>query len=181
MLGLAAVGVLFSGSTDTRSPHKRRDRLFAVIGHTTKNVLNLIIILVLVAIAGVVAVSLVFSAQTALSLAFMISSLGLIPILSILVYKTTLWDRPETNLRNMLVSSWLLVALVPTVIGVLGIAVPHMPWLVQRVIPYALRNSRWGAFDTLSRAPVVDTRFDPCFQAGIRGAASRPRPTTEER
>ena len=141
MLGLAAVGVLFSGSSDTRSPHKRRDRLFAVIGHTTKNVLNLIIILVLVAIAGVVAVSLVFSTQTALSLAFMISSLGLIPILSILVYKTTLWDRPETNLRNMLVSSWLLVALVPTVIGVLGIAVPHMPWLVQRVIPHALQNS----------------------------------------
>lgn len=140
MLGLAAVGVLFSGSADKRSPHKRRDRLFAVIGHTTKNALNVIIILVIVAIAGVVAVSFVFSAQTALSLAFMISSLGLIPILSILVYKTTLWDRPETNLRNMLVSSWLFVALIPTVIGVLGIAVPQMPWLVQRVIPHALQN-----------------------------------------
>jgi len=140
MLVLAAVGVLFSGSADKRSEHKRRDRLFAVIGHTTKNVLNLIIILVLVAIAGIVAVCLVFSAQTALSIAFMISSLGLIPILSILVYKTTLWDRPETNLRNMLVSSWLLVALVPTVIGVLGTAVPSLPWFFQRVIPYALRN-----------------------------------------
>jgi hypothetical protein len=140
MLGLAAVGVLFSGSTDKRSPHRRRDRLFAVIGHTTKNVLNWIILLVLVAIAGVVALALVFSTQTAFSLAFMISSLGLIPILSILVYKTTLWDRPETNLRNMLVSSWLLVALVPTVVGVLGIAVPHMPYLIQRVIPHALAN-----------------------------------------
>jgi hypothetical protein len=140
MLGLGAVGVLFSGSADTRSAHKRRDRLFAVIGHSTKNVLNLIIILVLVAIAGVIAVSLVFSAQTAFSLAFMISSLGLIPIISVLVYKTTLWDRPETNLRNMLVSSWLLVALVPTVIGVIGIAAPSMPWLIQRVIPYALKN-----------------------------------------
>lgn len=140
MLGLAAVGLLFSGNADKRSPHKRRDRLFAVIGHTTKNVLNLIIILVLLAIAGIVAVALVFSAQTAFSLAFMISSLGLIPILSILVYKTTLWDRPETNLRNMLVSSWLLVALVPTVLGLLGIAVPHMPWLIQRVVPHALQN-----------------------------------------
>ena len=140
MLGLAAVGLLFSGSADKRSPHKRRDRLFAVIGHTTKNALNLIIILVLLAIAAVVAVALVFSAQTAFSLAFMISSLGLIPILSILVYKTTLWDRPETNLRNMIVSSWLLVALVPTVFGVLGIAVPHMPWLIQRVVPHALQN-----------------------------------------
>ncbi len=140
MLGLAAVGVLFSGNADQRSPQKRRDRLFAVIGHTTKNVLNLIIVLTLVAMAGVVAVALVFSAQTAFSLAFMISSLGLIPILSILVYKTTLWDRAETNLRNMLVSSWLLVALVPTVIGVLGVAVPHMPWLIQRVIPHVLQN-----------------------------------------
>jgi hypothetical protein len=140
MLGLAAVGVLFSGTVDIRSAHKRRDRLFAVIGHSTKNALNLIIILVLVAIAGVIAVSLVFSAQTAFSLAFMISSLGLIPILSILVYKTTLWDRPETNLRNMLISSWLLVALVPTVIGVIGVAVPNMPWLFQRVVPWALRN-----------------------------------------
>jgi hypothetical protein len=140
MLGLAAVGMLFSGSTDKRSPHRRRDRLFAVIGHTTKNVLNWIILLVLVAIAGVIAVSLVFSTQTAFSLAFTISSLGLIPILSILVYKTTLWDRPETNLRNMLVSSWLLVALVPTVVGVLGIAVPHMPYLIQRVVPHALAN-----------------------------------------
>jgi hypothetical protein len=140
MLGLGAVGVLFSGSADTRSANKRRDRLFAVIGHSTKNVLNLIIILVLVAIAGVIAVSFVFSAQTALSLAFLISCLGLIPILSILVYKTTLWDRPETNLRNMLISSWLLVALVPTLIGVIGTAAPTMPWLFQRVIPYALRN-----------------------------------------
>jgi hypothetical protein len=140
MLGLAAVGVLFSGRTDERSPQKRRDRLFAVIGHTTKNALNLIIILVLVAMAGVIAVSLVFSAQTAFSLAFMVSSLGLIPILSILVYKTTLWDRAETNLRNMLVSSWLLVALVPALIGVLGVAVPHMPYLIQRVIPHVLLN-----------------------------------------
>ena len=140
MLGLAAVGVLFSGRTDERSPQKRRDRLFAVIGHTTKDVLNLIIILVLVAMAGVIAVSLVFSAQTAFSLAFMVSSLGLIPILSILVYKTTLWDRAETNLRNMLVSSWLLVALVPALIGVLGVAVPHMPYLIQRVIPHVLLN-----------------------------------------
>jgi len=141
MLGLSAVGLLFSGSADTRSAHKRRDRLFAVIGHSTKNVLNLIIILVLVAIAGVIAISLVFSAQTAFSLAFMISSLGLIPILGLLVYKTSLWDRPETNLRNMLVSSWLLVALVPTIIGVIGIAAPNLPWLVQRVIPYALKNA----------------------------------------
>jgi len=140
MLGLAAVGVLFSGSTDLRSPYKRRDRLFAVIGHATKNALNLIIILVLVAMAGVIAVSLVFSVQTAFSIAFMVSSLGLIPILSILVYKTTLWDRAETNLRNMLVSSWLLVALVPALIGVLGVAVPHMPYLVQRVIPHVLLN-----------------------------------------
>jgi hypothetical protein len=140
MLGLAAVGVLFSGRTNERSPQKRRDRLFAVIGHTTKNALNLIIILVLVAMAGVIAVSLVFSAQTAFSLAFMVSSLGLIPILSILVYKTTLWDRAETNLRNMLVSSWLLVALVPALIGVLGVAVPHMPYLIQRVIPHVLLN-----------------------------------------
>jgi hypothetical protein len=140
MLGLAAVGVLLSGRTDERSPQKRRDRLFAVIGHTTKNALNLIIILVLVAMAGVIAVSLVFSAQTAFSLAFMVSSLGLIPILSILVYKTTLWDRAETNLRNMLVSSWLLVALVPALIGVLGVAVPHMPYLIQRVIPHVLLN-----------------------------------------
>ena len=140
MLGLAAVGVLFSGRTNERSPQKRRDRLFAVIGHTTKNALNLIIILVLVAMAGVIAVSLVFSAQTAFSLAFMVSSLGLIPILSVLVYKTTLWDRAETNLRNMLVSSWLLVALVPALIGVLGVAVPHMPYLVQRVVPHVLLN-----------------------------------------
>jgi hypothetical protein len=140
MLGLAAVGVLLSGRTDERSPQKRRDRLFAVIGHTTKDALNLIIILVLVAMAGVIAVSLVFSAQTAFSLAFMVSSLGLIPILSILVYKTTLWDRAETNLRNMLVSSWLLVALVPALIGVLGVAVPHMPYLVQRVVPHVLLN-----------------------------------------
>lgn len=140
MLGLAAVGVLFSGSTDLRSPYKRRDRLFAVIGHAAKNALNLIIILVLVAMAGVIAVSLVFSVQTAFSIAFMVSSLGLIPILSILVYKTTLWDRAETNLRNMLVSSWLLVALVPALIGVLGVAVPHMPYLVQRVIPHVLLN-----------------------------------------
>ncbi|MGZ4924600.1 MAG: DUF3488 domain-containing protein [Halobacteriota archaeon] len=140
MLGLAAVGLLFSGRTDQRSPQKRRDRLFAVIGHTTKDVLNLIIILVLVAMAGVIAVSLVFSAQTAFSLAFMVSSLGLIPILSILVYKTTLWDRAETNPRNMLVSSWLLVALVPALIGVLGVAVPHMPYLIQRVIPHVLLN-----------------------------------------
>ena len=140
MLGLAAVGMLFSGRTDQRSPQKRRDRLFAVIGHTTKDVLNLIIILVLVAMAGVIAVSLVFSAQTAFSLAFMVSSLGLIPILSVLVYKTTLWDRAETNLRNMLVSSWLLVALVPALIGVLGVAVPHMPYLVQRVVPHVLLN-----------------------------------------
>ena len=140
MLGLAAVGMLFSGRTDQRSPQKRRDRLFAVIGHTTKDVLNLIIILVLVAMAGVIAVSLVFSAQTAFSLAFMVSSLGLIPILSILVYKTTLWDRAETNLRNMLVSSWLLVALVPALIGVLGVAVPHMPYLIQRVVPHVLLN-----------------------------------------
>ncbi len=140
MLGLAAVGVLLSGRTDERSPQTRRDRLFAVIGHTTKNALNLIIILVLVAMAGVIAVSLVFSAQTAFSLAFMVSSLGLIPILSILVYKTTLWDRAETNLRNMLVSSWLLVALVPALIGVLGVAVPHMPYLIQRVIPHVLLN-----------------------------------------
>jgi len=140
MLGLAGVGVLFSGSTDQRSPYRRRDRLFAVIGHATKNALNLIIILVLVAMAGVIAVSLVFSAQTAFSIAFMVSSLGLIPILSILVYKTTLWDRAETNLRNMLVSSWLLVALVPALIGVLGVAVPHMPYLVQRVIPHVLLN-----------------------------------------
>jgi len=140
MLGLAAVGVLFSGSTDQRSPYRRRDRLFAVIGHATKNALNLIIILVLVAMAGVIAVSLVFSAQTAFSIAFMVSSLGLIPILSILVYKTTLWDRAETNLRNMLVSSWLLVALVPALIGVLGVAVPHMPYLVQRVVPHVLLN-----------------------------------------
>ena len=140
MLGLAAVGMLFSGRTDQRSPQKRRDRLFAVIGHTTKDVLNLIIVLVLVAIAGVIAVSLVFSSQTAFSLAFMVSSLGLIPILSILVYKTTLWDRAETNLRNMLVSSWLLVALVPALIGVLGVAVPHMPYLIQRVVPHVLLN-----------------------------------------
>ena len=140
MLGLAAVGMLFSGRNDQRSPQKRRDRLFAVIGHTTKDVLNLIIVLVLVAMAGVIAVSLVFSAQTAFSLAFMVSSLGLIPILSILVYKTTLWDRAETNLRNMLVSSWLLVALVPALIGVLGVAVPHMPYLVQRVVPHVLLN-----------------------------------------
>jgi hypothetical protein len=140
MLGLAAVGMLFSGRTDERSPQKRRDRLFAVIGHTTKDVLNLIIILVLVAMAGVIAVSLVFSAQTAFSLAFMVSSLGLIPILSILVYKTTLWDRAETNLRNMLVSSWLLVALVPALIGVLGVAVPHMPYLIQRIVPHVLLN-----------------------------------------
>ena len=140
MLGLAAVGMLFSGRNDQRSPQKRRDRLFAVIGHTTKDVLNLIIILVLVAMAGVIAVSLVFSAQTAFSLAFMVSSLGLIPILSVLVYKTTLWDRAETNLRNMLVSSWLLVALVPALIGVLGVAVPHMPYLVQRVVPHVLLN-----------------------------------------
>ncbi len=140
MLGLAAVGMLFSGRTDQRSPQKRRDRLFAVIGHTTKDVLNLIIILVLVAMAGVIAVSLVFSAQTAFSLAFMVSSLGLIPILSVLVYKTTLWDRAETNLRNMLVSSWLLVALVPALIGVLGVAVPHMPYLIQRVVPHVLLN-----------------------------------------
>ncbi len=140
MLGLAAVGMLFSGRTDQRSPQKRRDRLFAVIGHTTKDVLNLIIILVLVAMAGVIAVSLVFSAQTAFSLAFMVSSLGLIPILSILVYKTTLWDRAETNLRNMLVSSWLLVALVPALIGVLGVAVPHMPYLIQRIVPHVLLN-----------------------------------------
>ncbi len=140
MLGLAAIGVLFSGSADKRSAHKRRDRLFAVVGHSAKNVLNLVIILMLVAIAGVVAVSLVFSAQTAFSIAFMISALGLIPILSVLVYKTTLWDRTETNLRNMIVSSWLLVALVPTVIGVLGLAVPSMPWIIQRIIPYALRN-----------------------------------------
>ena len=140
MLGLAAVGVLFSGNADLRSPYKRRDRLFAVIGHATKNALNLIIILVLVAMAGVIAVSLVFSVQTAFSIAFMVSSLGLIPILSILVYKTTLWDRAETNLRNMLVSSWLLVALVPALIGVLGVAVPHMPYLVQRVIPHVLLN-----------------------------------------
>ena len=140
MLGLVAVGVLFSGNADQRSPYKRRDRLFAVIGSTTKNALNLIIILVLVAMAGVIAVSLVFSAQTAFSLAFMVSSLGLIPILSILVYKTTLWDRAETNLRNMLVSSWLLVALVPALIGVLGVAVPHMPYLIQRVIPHVLIN-----------------------------------------
>ena len=140
MLGLAAVGVLFSGSSDQRSPYRRRDRLFAVIGHATKNALNLIIILVLVAMAGVIAVSLVFSAQTAFSIAFMVSSLGLIPILSILVYKTTLWDRAQTNLRNMLVSSWLLVALVPALIGVLGVAVPHMPYLIQRVIPHALLN-----------------------------------------
>jgi hypothetical protein len=41
----------------------------------------------------------------------------------------------------MLVSSWLLVALVPTVIGVIGIAAPNLPWLVQRVIPYALKNA----------------------------------------
>jgi len=140
MLGLAAVGVLFSGRNDQRSPYKRRDRLFAVIGHTTKNALNWIIILVLVAMAGVIAVALVFSAQTAFSLAFMVSSLGLIPILSILVYKTTLWDRAETNLRNMLVSSWLLVALVPALIGVLGVAAPHMPYLIQRVIPGVLQN-----------------------------------------
>ena len=140
MLGLAAVGMLFSGRNDQRSPQKRRDRLFAVIGHTTKDVLNLIIVLVLVAMAGVIAVSLVFSAQTAFSLAFMVSSLGLIPILSILVYKTALWDRAETNLRNMLVSSWLLVALVPALIGVLGVAVPHMPYLIQRVIPHVLLN-----------------------------------------
>jgi hypothetical protein len=140
MLGLAAVGMLFSGRNDQRSPQKRRDRLFAVIGHTTKDVLNLIIVLVLVAMAGVIAVSLVFSAQTAFSLAFMVSSLGLIPILSVLVYKTTLWDRAETNLRNMLVSSWLLVALVPALIGVLGVAVPHMPYLVQRVVPHVLLN-----------------------------------------
>ena len=140
MLGLAAVGMLFSGRTDQRSPQKRRDRLFAVIGHTTKDVLNLIIILVLVAMAGVIAVSLVFSAQTAFSLAFMVSSLGLIPILSILVYKTTLWGRAETNLRNMLVSSWLLVALVPALIGVLGVAVPHMPYLIQRIVPHVLLN-----------------------------------------
>ena len=140
MLGLAAVGVLFSGNADLRSPYKRRDRLFAVIGHAAKNALNLIIILVLVAMAGVIAVSLVFSVQTAFSIAFMVSSLGLIPILSILVYKTTLWDRAETNLRNMLVSSWLLVALVPALIGVLGVAVPHMPYLVQRVIPHVLLN-----------------------------------------
>ena len=140
MLVLAAVGMLFSGRTDQRSPQKRRDRLFAVIGHTTKDVLNLIIILVLVAMAGVIAVSLVFSAQTAFSLAFMVSSLGLIPILSILVYKTTLWGRAETNLRNMLVSSWLLVALVPALIGVLGVAVPHMPYLIQRIVPHVLLN-----------------------------------------
>ena len=140
MLGLTAVGMLFSGRTDQRSPQKRRDRLFAVIGHTTKDVLNLIIILVLVAMAGVIAVSLVFSAQTAFSLAFMVSSLGLIPILSILVYKTTLWGRAETNLRNMLVSSWLLVALVPALIGVLGVAVPHMPYLIQRIVPHVLLN-----------------------------------------
>jgi len=140
MLGLAAVGMLFSGRNDQRSPQKRRDRLFAVIGHTTKDVLNLIIVLVLVAMAGVIAVSLVFSAQTAFSLAFMVSSLGLIPILSVMVYKTTLWDRAETNLRNMLVSSWLLVALVPALIGVLGVAVQHMPYLVQRVVPHVLLN-----------------------------------------
>jgi hypothetical protein len=140
MLGLAAIGVLFSGNADQRSPYKRRDRLFAVIGHITKNALNLIIILVLVAMAGVIALSLVFSTQTAFSLAFMVSSLGLIPILSVLVYKTTLWDRPETNLRNMLVSSWLLVALVPALIGVLGVAVPHLPYLIQRVTPHFLIN-----------------------------------------
>jgi len=140
MLGLSAVGVLFSGSADTRSVHKRRDRLFAVIGHSTKNVLNLVIILVLIAIAGVIALALVFSAQTAFSLAFMISSLGLIPILSVLMFKTTLWDRPETNLRNMLVSSWLLVALLPTVIGIIGIAAPNLPYLIQRIIPYSLKN-----------------------------------------
>jgi len=140
MLGLAAIGVLFSGTTDRRSPYKRRDRLFAVIGHTTKNALNLIIILVLIAIAGVVAVSLVFSAKTAFSIAFTLSCLGLIPILGLLVYKSGFWGRPETNLRNMLISSWLLVGLVPTVAGVLGVAIPNMPWLFQRVIPHFLVN-----------------------------------------
>ena len=140
ILGLMVVGVLFSGSADRRSPHNRRDRLFAVIGHTTKNILNLLIILAFLAIIGVVAVAFMFSLQTAMSLGFMISSLGLIPLLSILVYKTTLWDKPETNLRNMMISSWLLVALVSVIIGVLATGVPHMPWLIQRIVPHALQN-----------------------------------------
>ncbi|MGZ4901582.1 MAG: hypothetical protein ACXVIG_04085 [Halobacteriota archaeon] len=140
LLLLIMVGVLFSGSADRRSPHNRRDRLFAVIGHTTKNALNYIIVLVALAIVGIVAAAAMFSFQTALSLAFIISSLGLIPLLSILVYKTTLWDRPETNLRNMIVSSWLFVALIPALMGVLGLAVLQMPWLIQRVVPHALAN-----------------------------------------
>ncbi|MGZ4921704.1 MAG: hypothetical protein ACXV3U_05855 [Halobacteriota archaeon] len=140
MLVLMMAGVLFSGSTERRSPHNRRDRLFAVIGHTTKNALNSIIVLVAVAIILIVLGSAMFSFRTALSLGFIVSSLGLIPILSILVYKTTLWDKPETNLRNMIISSWLFVALIPTLMGVLGVAVLQMPWLIQRIVPHTLAN-----------------------------------------
>ncbi len=140
LLVLIMVGVLFSGSAERRSPHNRRDRLFAVIGHTTKNALSYIIVLAALAVVLVVIASAMFSFQTALSLGFIISSLGLIPLLSILVYKKTLWDKPETNLRNMIVSSWLFVALIPTLMGVLGIAVLQMPWLIQRIVPDSLAN-----------------------------------------
>ena len=167
MLGLAAVGVLFSGSTDQRSPHRRRDRLFAVIGHATKSALNLIIILVLVAMAGVIAVALVFSAQTAFSIAFMVSSLGLIPILSILVYKTTLWDRAETNLRNMLCFK-----LAPRGIGTranrcFGSSGPAHALSCSTRHTARSTKSRRGAVDTLSRAPAFNTRCNPCFSARI--------------
>lgn len=140
---LLIIGTLFSGSGDSetrRHTYRRRDKLFAVIGTITKSTLNAIILLTLVGIAGLITICLVFSLDTAFWLIFMISSLGFIPLLSAIIYKTNFWDRKESNLRNVIVSSWFLVALIPTAMGVLAWALSGMPYLFQRIVPHTLQN-----------------------------------------
>jgi len=137
---LLIIGTLFSGSETRRYTYKRRDKLFAVIGSITKSTLNAIILLTLVGIAGLITICLVFSLDTAFWLIFMVSSLGFIPLLSAIIYKTNFWDRKESNLRNVIVSSWFLVALIPTAMGVLAWALSGMPYLFQRLVPHTLQN-----------------------------------------
>ena len=137
---LLIIGTLFSGSETLRYTYRRRDKLFAVIGTITKSTLNAIILLTLVGIAGLITICLVFSLDTGFWLIFMISSLGFIPLLSAIIYKTNFWDRKESNLRNVIVSSWFLVALIPTAMGVLAWALSGMPYLFQRLVPHALQN-----------------------------------------
>jgi hypothetical protein len=137
---LLIIGTLFSGSDTRRYAYKRRDKLFAVVGSITKSTFNAIILLTLIGVAGLITVCLVFSLDTAVWLIFMISSLGFIPLLSAIIYKTKFWDRKESNLRNVIVSSWFLVALIPTAMGVLAWVLSTMPHLIQRLVPHILQN-----------------------------------------